>query len=296
MKRLRSFAYHEPASLEDAIEALAGSGPEARVLAGGTDLLVDIKMDRVRAGTVVNIKRIAGLDGIEQTPAGTRIGALTRVTAIQHSALLRRLYPGLAAAASVLASPPVRALATIGGNVGRASPASDLGPALIVHEAMAEIAGPDGVRTEAVEHLYAGPGTTTLAPAEIITFFVVPIPGTRFGSAHVKLGKRGSGTDIAIAAVSAACTVSADGVVDECRVALASVAPRPVRASSVEAALLGRGGSDDDLGRAAAAVCDDISPIDDVRSSAEYRRHVAPALTLKALRQAYAIAAGERNS
>ncbi len=292
MKRLRSFDYHEPGSLQGAIEALVSSGADARVLAGGTDLLVDIKTDRVRVGTVVNLKRINGLEGIETVPGGTRIGALTRVTTVEHSGLVGRLYPGLAEAASVLASPQIRALATIGGNVGRASPASDLGPALIVHEAAAEIAGPDGARMQAVEDLYTGPGTTNLAPAEIIASFLIPNPRERFGSAHVKLGKRGSGTDIAIAAVSAACTLGADGLVERCRVALASLAPKPVRAPSVEAALLGCRGGDDALARAAAAVRDDISPIDDVRASAGYRTHVARVLTMAALRRACAIAGG----
>lgn len=293
MKRLRSFDYHEPSSLSEAIAALAGGGDDARVLAGGTDLVVDLKIERLRAGTVVNIKRIPNLTGIEEVAGGVHIGALTKVAAVEHSDLVAERYPGFAAAASILASPPVRALATVGGNIGRASPASDLGPALIVHSAIAEISGVEGERRVPVEELYTGPGTTTLATSDIITGFFLPDPPARFGSAHVKLGKRGSGTDIAIAAVSAAVEFAATGEVLDCKIALASLAPTPVRSAAAEAALQGTSATDEDLAAAAAAVNNDISPIDDVRATAEYRLQIAEVLTLRALRRARRVALEE---
>ena len=147
MKRLREFEYYEPASMPEAVQILSAAGDGARVLAGGTDLLVDMKMGRMRPSTVVNLKGIPGLVGVEDDEGGTRIGALTKVTDVEASTLVQQRHPALAQAASVLASPPVRALATIGGNVGRASPASDLGPALIVHDARATIAGAGGTAT-----------------------------------------------------------------------------------------------------------------------------------------------------
>ena len=286
MKRLRSFGYHEPDTIEGAVQALVAAGEGARVLAGGTDLIVDIKTERLVVGTVVNIKRIAGLEGVESAAGGTRVGALTRVTVIEQATVIQDRYPGIHEAASILASPPVRALATIGGNVGRASPASDLGPALIVHGALAEITGIDGVRRVPVEDLYVGPGMTSLAVSDIITSFFLPDPPERFGSAHVKLGKRGSGTDIAIAAVSVAMTLAESGEVGECKVALASLAPKPVRSPAAEAALTGTMATDVDLEAAAAAVNRDISPIDDVRATAQYRLQIAEVLTLRALRKA----------
>ena len=176
MKRLKQFAYHEPTTLADAIGALAAGGPTARVLAGGTDLIVDMKIDRLPTTAVVNIKRIPGLVGIEDLGDATRIGALTKVTDVEESTLVKERHPALAAAASILASPPVRALATIGGNVGRASPASDLGPALIVSDARARIRGVEGQRDILVEDLYIGPGQTSLACSDIITDLVVPNP------------------------------------------------------------------------------------------------------------------------
>ena len=180
MKRLKQFAYHEPTTLADAIGALAAGGPTARVLAGGTDLIVDMKIDRLPTTAVVNIKRIPGLVGIEDLGDATRIGALTKVTDVEESTLVKERHPALAAAASILASPPVRALATIGGNVGRASPASDLGPALIVSDARARIRGVEGQRDILVEDLYIGPGQTSLACSDIITDLVVPNPSPGF--------------------------------------------------------------------------------------------------------------------
>ncbi|MGB5566689.1 MAG: FAD binding domain-containing protein, partial [Acidimicrobiia bacterium] len=221
MKRLREFEYYEPASLDEAVQLLSTAGDGARVLAGGTDLVVDMKTGRMRPSTVVNLKGISGLSGVEDDGGGTRIGALTKVPVLEASPLVQQRHPALAQAASILASPPVRALATIGGNVGRASPASDLGPALIVHDAHAIIAGVGGSRDELVEDLYVGPGETSLVPSDIITHFILVQPPPGFGSAHVKLGKRGSGTDIALAGVSASVVIGDGGVVVDCRIALA---------------------------------------------------------------------------
>ncbi len=208
MKRLREFEYYEPASLDEAVQLLSTAGDGARVLAGGTDLVVDMKTGRMRPSTVVNLKGISGLSGVEDDGGGTRIGALTKVPVLEASPLVQQRHPALAQAASILASPPVRALATIGGNVGRASPASDLGPALIVHDAHAIICRRwrSSGRTRG--------GLCTSGPAKRLWFRPTssrtsscsrPPPG--FGSAHVKLGKRGSGTDIALAGVSASVVI-----------------------------------------------------------------------------------------
>lgn len=286
MKRLREFAYHEPASLDDAVRLLAAAGEGACVLAGGTDLIVDMKMGRMRPTTVVNLKRIPGLAGINDDEGGTRIGALTKVPVIEASRLVQERHPALAQAASILASPTVRALATIGGNVGRASPASDLGPALIVHDARAVIAGADGSRDELVEDLYLGPGETSLATSDIITHFTLPEPPPRFGSAHVKLGKRGSGTDIAMAGVSASVVVGDAGEILDCRIALASLGPTPFRAFATESLLRAEPPTDELLAQAAEMASGEARPIGDMRASASYRTTLARVLTLRALREA----------
>lgn len=293
MKRLREFAYHEPKTVAEAIEILAAAPDDARVLAGGTDLIVDMKTGRMRPSTVVNIKRISELSGIDSVEGGICIGALTKVTDVEESLLVQEASPGLAEAASILASPPVRALATIGGNVGRASPASDLGPALIVHQAVANIQGSSGGRDEPVEALYTGPGSTSLASSDIITSFTIPNPPPRFGSAHVKLGKRGSGTDIALAAVSVSVVLDDRGGVHDCRIALASLGPTPFRAKASEALLRSGLPTETALAAAAESAAGEARPIDDMRASASYRVTLARVLTLRALRQAVESVSGK---
>ena len=286
MKRLRAFDYHEPKSLEEAIRLLSEAGADARVLAGGTDLLVDMKIGRMRPSTVINLKRIPHLSGIDLVDGGVRVGALTKVTLVERSSLVQERCPGLAQAASILASPPVRALATIGGNVGRASPASDLGPALIVHQAVATIVGRHGTRDERVEDLYTGPGTTTLVSSDIITSFLLPNPPPGFGSAHVKLGKRGSGTDIALAGASVGIVLGNGGVILDCRIALASLGPTPFRAVASERMLRSEMPLEKVLEAAATSAASESKPIGDMRASASYRTTLARVLTLRALRAA----------
>ena len=291
MKRLRQFDYFEPTSLGEATRILAEAGPDARVLAGGTDLIVDMKTGRMRPSTIVNLKRMPSLSGIEDANGSTRIGALTKADVIEKSALVVERHPALAQAASILASPPVRALATIGGNVGRASPASDLGPALIVSSAVATIHGVDGLRDELVEDLYTRPGATSLARSDIITALTLPARQSGFGSAHVKLGKRGSGTDVALAGVSASLVIGADGEIVDCRIALASLGPIPFRAVESESLLRSEVLREALLEAAAAAAGGEARPIGDMRASAAYRTRLARVLTLRVLRDA-AVSAG----
>jgi carbon-monoxide dehydrogenase medium subunit len=245
-----------------------------------------MKTGRMRPSTVVNLKRIPGLAGVEDDAGATRIGALTKVPVVEASPLVRQRHPALAQAASILASPPVRALATIGGNIGRASPASDLGPALIVHGARATIEGVGGTKEGLVEDLYVGPGVTSLASSDIITHFTLPQPPPGFGSAHVKLGKRGSGTDIALAGVSASVVIGDGGEILDCRVALASLGPIPFRALGTESLLRSEVPTEVLLTAAAEAASGEAKPIDDMRASASYRTTLARVLTLRALRSA----------
>jgi carbon-monoxide dehydrogenase medium subunit len=289
MKRLRRFSYYEPATLEEAIATLA-VGADTCVLAGGTDLVVDMKVERMRPSAVVNLKRIPGLSGIEVADGGTRIGALTKITAIERSSLVRERHPAISAAAGVLASPPVRGLATIGGNIGRASPASDLAPPLIVHRAIAIIEGRDGSREEAVEDLFLGPGVTTLSVDDVITSVFVPDSVPRFGSVHLKIGTRGGGTDIAVVGASAGVALDESGAIQDVRIVLASVAPTPIRALAAESALAGVEPSEELLAAAAEIAAGECRPISDLRASASHRLALAKVLTLRALRAAVAAA------
>jgi len=290
MKRLREFSYHEPATLAEAVGILIEEGTDARVIAGGTDLVVDMKTGRVCPSAVVNLKGIPGLVGIDAVDGGTRIGALTRVTEIQASPLIRESIPALADAASILASPPVRGLATIGGNIGRASPASDLGPPLIVHQATATIEGPDGSREEAVEDLYVGPGQTTLAAHDIISSIFIPDSAPGFGSAHLKIGARASGTDIAIAGVAAGVAIGNGGTITAARIVLASVAPTPMRAVEAEQTLIGAAPVEDAVAAAGAAAAGECRPISDLRASGSHRIALIRVLTMRALRKSFTVA------
>ncbi|NQV06234.1 xanthine dehydrogenase family protein subunit M [bacterium] len=290
MQRLRRFEYHEPATIDEATGILAAAGDDARVLAGGTDLVIDMKTGRMRPSTVVNLKGITGLAGIEEAEGGVRIGALTKVTAVEASELVARRCPALNQAAAVLASPSVRVLATIGGNIGRASPASDLGPPLIVHGATVAVESPEGPREDLVEDLYVGPVTTTLASHEIITSVFIPATPRRFGSAHLKIGSRGGGTDISMVGVSAAMTLDADGSIVDAVIALASVAPTPMRAPDAEGALIGETPSEEVFAAAATAAAGECRPISDLRASASHRVALVRVLTTRALSAALEIA------
>jgi len=290
VKRLRPFEYCEPRSIAEAVAALAGVAGEGRLLAGGTDLVVDMKLGRVRPSVVVNLKRVPGLGRIEEVPGGTRIGALVRVDALAGSAMVEEKCRALAEAARVLASPPVRRLATLGGNLGRASPASDLAPPLIVAGASVTVAGPSGDRVVPIEGLDAAPGVTVLSPDEVITDVFIPDPPARGGSAHRKLGKRGGGWDLALVGVSVGLALGEDGEVTEARIALASVGPTPVRARVAEYRLQGRLPTAAVMAEAADAAAEEIRPITDVRASASYRRALARVLTMRTLQAAVATA------
>lgn len=292
MNRLRPFTLHQPTSVEEAVRLLAGAGAgsAACVLAGGTDLLIDMKLGRARPALVVNLKRIGGLDRIEPSAGGTRIGALARVSAIASSALVRERYPALWQASCHLASQPVRNLATIGGNLGRGSPAGDMTPPLIVHGAAVEVAGSAGRRSVPIEDLHVGPGVTCLAADEIITAVVLPDPHPGAGSAYRKLGKRGGGWDIALAGVAAGVVLGAGGEVVVARIALASVAPTTMRARGAEAVLQGGHPTHERLAAAAAAAAAEARPISDIRADATYRRSLVRVLALRTLLDAVAIA------
>jgi len=281
--RLRSFAYFEPDSVGEAVEILAGRGRTGRLLAGGTDLVVDMKTGRDRPEAIVNLKRIDGLDGIAGEGGGVRVGALCRIRTIEHSASVARRHRALQMAAGVLGPPGVRALATIGGNIGRASPASDLAPPLWVHAAVVTVEGAAGRRDVAAADLWAGPGVSDLAPDEIVTSVFLPDPPARSGTSHLKIGTRGGGTDLAIVGASAGVVLDEEGTVADARIVLASVAPTPVRALEAEAVLIGAHPTGDVLGRAAAAAASETAPIDDVRASASHRRVLARVLVARAL-------------
>ena len=293
MKRLRPFALYQPTSVREAVELLAAQGGEARVLAGGTDLLVDMKLGRVRPPAVINLKRIKGLDRIDRVEGGIRIGSLVPISAIESSALVQRKHNALWQASRVLATQPVRNLATIGGNLGRASPASDMAPPLIIHGSLIEIEGVKGSRLVPAEAFHSGPGASCLTPDEIITSVLLPEPTGRTGSAYRKLGKRGGGWDIALVGVGVGIRLDKTGEIADARIVLASVGPTPLRALTAEAGLRGAVPTEESLAEAAQTAAAETRPITDLRATASYRRSLARVLTLRTLRDALYLAQRE---
>lgn len=293
MRRLKPFLYFEPTTLSKVFEILAEEGERASLLAGGTDLLVRMKKGEITPPALVNLKRIRGLEQIATEPGeNLRIGALAPIAAVENSPLVNSSHPILAQAAGLLGTPSIRNLATLGGNVGRASPASDTVPPLIVLGARVAIEGPQGKRELDLEDLFSGPGTTTLAPGEVITSFFLPKMASYSVATYEKLGRR-AGVDIALVGVAVLLTLDVRGYeVKDARIALAAVAPVPLRAKRAEEVLLSGSLTEERMKEAARVAAEDSSPITDMRASASYRKEMVKALTVRALGKAMELAQG----
>ena len=278
---MKRFEYFEPRTLAEASALLARYGGRAQPLAGGTDLLVELREQLRRADCVVNIKKIPGIGALSFDPqAGLRIGALVTARALEVSAVIREKYPSLLQAVRELGSIQVRNRATIVGNVCRASPSADTLPPLIADGAMVSIHGGQGRRSLPLEDFFTGPGKTVLKPDELMTEIVVPAPAPRSGKIYIKHGRR-KAMELATVGVAVTLTEGSD-----VRIVLGAVAPTPIRAKQAEALLRGRKIDAGLIERAAQAAVDESRPISNVRASAEYRREMVRVLTRRALTQA----------
>jgi len=296
MKRLTPFNYYEPKTLSEAVRILAGEGNHAYALAGGTDLLVRMKRGEILPSSLINLKGILGLNRVEEEKGkGLRIGALTVISDIERDPQIRRDFPLLYQAAGSLASPAIRNLATLGGNIGRASPASDLAPSLMVLKSCLFVEGLQGKRELDISRFFRGPGQTVLARGEIITSFFLPQLPPHSGMAYLRMG-RGEGMDLALVGVAALLTLGGKGkALKEARVALAAVAPVPLLVKKAEEVLLSGPLSEERIREAAKAAAAEACPIDDIRGSAAYRKEMVEVLTTRALQQALKAAQGRRD-
>jgi len=282
---MRRFEYFEPGTLGEAVALLARYQGRAQPLAGGTDLLVEIKEQLRRADCVVNIKKIPGMAQLAyDARAGLRIGALVTAREIELSQFILKHYISLAQAARELGSIQVRNRATIIGNVCRASPSADTLPPLIADGAVAKIYGPGGERMVLLEGFFKGPGKTSLEPDELVTEIVVPPPPPRTGKVYIKHGRR-KAMELATVGIAVSLTLDSD-----VRIVLGAVAPTPIRARRAEALLRGKTLNDDLIEKAAKAAEDESRPVSNVRASAEYRRDMVRVLTSRALHQALDLA------
>lgn len=284
MQRLRQFTYFEPITLQEAIEILTEKGHGTCLLAGGTDLLVRMKKGEIAPASIVNLKRIKGLDQIRQeAEKDTRIGALASLAAIESSPIIQASHPVLAQAAGLVGSISIRNLGTIGGNIGRASPASDIAPSLMVLKSRVTVHGPLREREIDVADIFTGPGTTTLSAEEVITSFVLPAMSSHSGAAYIKTG-RTSGMDCALVGVAALLTLGdTNSEAKEARIAIASVGPVPFRAMKAEDMLMSGALTEKRIREAARVASNESTPIDDFRASASYRKEMVRVLTFRAL-------------
>lgn len=286
MKRLKPFSYAEPTGMEEAVQILFAEGPSAFPLAGGTDLLVRMKKGELSPSTLVNLKRIPDLQGIHpEDGKGITIGALSSIASLEFSSFLQRNHPALVDAARTLGSPSIRNLGTVGGNIGRASPASDLAPALLALGACISIWGPQGKRAVGMDEIFAGPGKTILLPGEVLVSFFLPeaVPGTR--SAFAKIGRRES-MDCALASVAVFLRQELGSEkAASVRIALGAVAPTPLRAKKAEEFLLASPLTAKRIGEASRIASEESAPISDLRCSASYRKEMVAVLVRRTLLQ-----------
>jgi len=285
-------AYAAPQSVDEAVAALASAGGAARILAGGTDLIVQMRGGRVPPGPIVDIKKIAETRTIEETPEGFRIGAAVTGAEINRHPGLRAAWPGICEAMDLIGSQQIQGRASPGGNLCNGSPAADSVPAFIAAGASCEIAGPGGRRRLAVEDVVTGPGQTALAPGEFVVWFEVPAAAPRTGDAYLRLTPR-SEMDIAVVGAGVCVTLDGDGTCTAARVALGAVAPRQLLVTGAAEAIVGTTLDPAALDAMAAAASAACQPVTDKRGTVDYRRRVAGVLTRRAALKAKERAEGK---
>ena len=273
--------YEAPRSLDQAVALLAGEHGEARVLAGGTDLLVQMKTDIIDPVLIVDIKGIAETRQIKEEAGGFRVGAAVTGAELKEHAKLKALWPGVVEAANLIGSTQVQGRATMGGNLCNGSPAADSVPALIAAGARASIVGPKGRRELAVEDVMLAPRKLALDKGEIVASFLLPARAERTGDAYLRFIPR-TEMDIAVVGCGVCLTLDAKGVCTAARVSLGAVAARPLLVAEAASALIGPKVDDAALQKLDAAAQAACRPIDDKRGTKEYRVKVAGVLARRA--------------
>lgn len=284
---LPKFDFYEPTKLPEACEILDNLKGKGHPLAGGTDLLVNMKKKLIAPEHLVSLARIEELKGIDASSDILKIGACVTAAELTESEVIRGMFGALVEGAESLGSPLIRNLATIGGNLVAARPAADLPPALMAYGAEVILKRSSSDRSVPVEDFFKGPGESLIGPDEILTYVLLKKPQLASGSAYIKLGVRKT-LDISLVSVAVSIVLdSQDGSIHSARVILGAVAPTHIRAPSAEKMLLGEKPSDALFENAGNEAAKDSRPIDDFRGSAEYRRDMVKLLTRRALKKAY---------
>lgn len=279
---MKAFDYAASYTLSEALKLLGEVGGQARPLAGGTDLLVLMKYYRCTPSLLVDVKGIPELNRLEFDREGLHLGAAVPLATIAAHPRLRQEYPALAQACSLIGSVQVRNRASLGGNLCNAAPSADGAPPLLCLEAQAIIASSGGQRVVPVEDFFLGPGETALAPGELLVEVVVPPPPPGSHACYMRFTPRYE-MDIAVAGAGCLLALDREGRCLKARIALAAVAPTPLRAREAEAVLEGERIGEGVIRQASLKAAQAARPISDVRGSAEYRRHLVEVLTRRSL-------------
>ena len=292
---MQAFAYVPTTTIEEAVTILTKEGDQARVLSGGTDLLVQLREGRRKVGTVVDVKHIPELNELSYSPeTGLHIGAAVPCYRIYGNPAVAANYPGLVDAASLIGGVQIQGRASLGGNLCNASPAADSIPALIAHAAVCVIAGANGTREVPVEEFCMAPGRTVLQRGELLVSLRIPPPKPHFGAAYLRFIPR---NEMDIAVVGAGVSVVLDEsktTFQAARIALGAVAPRPLFVPQAGQALVGRKVSSEAIDEAGRIAQSAAQPISDMRGSVAQRIHLCAVLTRRAL--AMAIERASRDS
>ena len=275
-----SFEYFAPKTINEVLDLLSRYSSNAKVLAGGTDLLVKMKMRLVEPKYIINIKEVEELSYIRDEGEVVKIGALTRWRQLEKSELIKKSFPALYDAVKVMGGTQIRNMATVGGNLCNASPAADSAPPLMVLNAKLVLASKRGEREVTTTQFFKGPGKTVMEPDELLKEVIIPKPEEGVGSAFIKVAR--TATDLAKISAATALKVE-DNKIAMVRIAIGSAAPTPVRTPKTEEALLGQPFKPSIIREKVRTVVNEISPIDDVRSTAFYRREVSKVIVEDAL-------------
>lgn len=284
--KLPTVDYYRPKTLDEAIKLLR-EVENSKVIAGGTDLLVDMKTSRVRVRALVDISSISELLGVEDLSETIRIGAATKLQELIESRAVSQSLPLLKAAVESMGSLQIRNMATIGGNLCNASPAADTAPPLLAYDAELVIAGSEGLRTIPSTKFFVGYRKTALNSREILKEILIR-KSEWSGWSYIKLGRR-NGFTLSVVAIAVLAKV-VDNVVYDVRIALNSVAPTPIRVYRAEEVIRGKRVNWGLIEEAAKTVASEVTPIDDVRSTSWYRREMSYRLAIDALARALGVA------
>jgi carbon-monoxide dehydrogenase medium subunit len=283
----RKFELIEPHTVEEAVKWMATHGSKAKFMAGGTDLIVRMKMGRVCPEVIINLVKIPALRYLI-IDHGLRIGVLTTFRQIEKSKLIENQYTALYEATKAVTSTQVKTMGTLGGNLCHGSPAADSAPPLIAFGAVVKTIMGGQERTIPLEAFFTGPGQTLLHQEELMAEIQVPEPNANTGSAFVKLGR----VSADLAKISAAVVIEREGdICMGCKIVMGSVAPVPLRIKRAEMILKGKKFKEDVVGKASLLASEEIKPITDLRSTAEYRKEVSKILVRDAIHLAWKRAA-----